>query len=357
MTTTSSNLQSTSSTQSKTTSIQTSSAITISTTTSTSPTSSLTSSLTTTGPLTTSSTTASSTAGGPLSYTLSVTCYGSGFQCWYGGTITWPSNACTDGCYNNILGGFTGNLRYTITLPACQDAIQWSFSPEQWAPVTLLVTISAPDGTVVQAEYATMYSSSDSISNSYLSCSPATSATTTTVIFPSHTTTNTVTTTYLLQTSVVGSVTFYIKDRSACGTSSCSYYALWGASNLPAPILNGNYYGNQTDTISLTCNDYLTWTFTLYNPSNVSAAQVVFLVKSTNGTVLVNQSTTLTNAGFQGTWRPSCSYATSTTTITSIFAANPSISGIVMPGFMIGGLLLAVSTFVSFRLKKTHHLD
>jgi hypothetical protein len=308
---------------------------------------------TATGPPTTSTTTSTvTTATGPLDYHIIVTCYGTGLNCSYGGSITWPNNSCTDGCYDTIVGGFTGNLDYAIALPACQDAVQWSFEPETWVPVTLLVEIQASDGTVVQAEYSTMYSSSDSIANSYLSCSPVTPTSTTTVTFASTTTTSS--TTYLYHVGV--ELSFYLSNKTECGTTvNCTFALEDSVDNSTGSCITfclqmTSSFNQTAGVIFNDCTDYLLYSYTMNTPPGF--ARMTFDILDQDGTVLLEQSSSSGSQTLSGRWSPPCQASTS-----SSMAPSAMTGGLSGPGLVVVGVIACTIGLVTREFEDSHLLQ
>src|SRR5438128_4144110 len=208
---------------STTTSVVTSASTYQATSTATSSTSSTTlvTSTTTTSSMSASSTsTTTSGSGAQAIYVFAVACSEAN-PCMYSASISWTSG-CTDGCYASFVGVWTGNVSYSFNLPACGEKLIWSFSPIDQT-VNLLITVTAPDGSLAYSETATLIHGE--LNGSYTTCSSP--VTTTTTVGVSTSTTSTTTNTYHFP--VVASLTYLIANKTACGYNgiTCIYQFQW----------------------------------------------------------------------------------------------------------------------------------
>ena len=311
---------------STTTSVVTSASTYQATSTATSSTSStiLVTSTTTTSSMSASSTsTTTSGSGAQAIYVFAVACSGAN-PCMYSASISWTSG-CTDGCYASFVGVWTGNVSYSFNLPACGEKLIWGFSPIDQT-VNLLITVTAPDGSLAYSETATLIHGE--LNGSYTTCSSP--VTTTTTVGVSTSTTSTTTNTYHFP--VVASLTYLIANKTACGYNgiTCIYQFQW---DVVDPVgcyvlcIDGAATTNQTATVDFpSCTYKMVWTFTMNTPT--SMAKMIFEIQAQQGgSVLYQQSTdSVDSTTISGSWSPPCSAApatgSSTTTATTSRTGN-----------------------------------
>ncbi len=257
-----------------------------------------------------------------------------------------------------VIGPTSGSGSYPFWIQNCGQKLLWSFQVSTGSYLT--VSVLDQNGAAVNVE-TTLMKSGESLNGYYYTC--ASTGMTTTVTFPVTltTTTGTATTTYHAQTTVTASLTYFIRNQTACAAFGCNYYALWAVDYPSQPscaaiCLYGTQQINQTYTVSLSCDEEMQWSFSLYAPqpsNNVAPAQLLFRVQSANGTVIISRSTSSTSYGITWeSWRPACVNATSTSTFTRTEAQMPSASAPPLAGTLIVGFALTISAFISLKKKQ-----